>query len=296
MTFTSTIRGLFLAQLAFASFIVSCDKATFRSTSKTNKSSPEGADVQFKKDDPKPDPEAVVVSIKVSPDNPQMLFSQEQQFTATAVYDDNSEEDVTSETEWLSEAPEIADFKNPDAKGKISSNATLGQTRIVATFKEFTDDTNVTVITMPDRQRLNMDFSNPKIARQTQRGKVVAKIVLKNLRGSDAPFVATQIVQSVDFFFKQFVYGERTPSAVAGLFDQVIEVHNCYKFVPDVTQYAGQKMNLTSTDANNKPIVFDINYRIISRPDTAAKTDPVDTSLEGAAGHPDAIDAGDPCN
>lgn len=74
-----------------------------------------------------------LVSVNVTPVNPTMARGTSQQFTATGVYNDGSQVDLTTTVTWSSSAPSIADVANVVPVQGLTSAFAAGQATITAT-------------------------------------------------------------------------------------------------------------------------------------------------------------------
>jgi len=88
---------------------------------------------------------AVLIGINVSPANPSLLVQGTQQFTATGIFSDGSQQDLTSTATWASSNQNVASI---NATG-LGTALALGSTTIGATFNEINGGTTLTVINPP---------------------------------------------------------------------------------------------------------------------------------------------------
>ena len=96
--------------------------------------------------------DATVTSIEVTPIEATLTLNATQQFTATAIYSDNTTQDVTAQATWVSSDPTVAQVTTagggPGGPGGGRGNVTaltVGSTTISATLNGLTGSTNVTV-------------------------------------------------------------------------------------------------------------------------------------------------------
>jgi uncharacterized protein YjdB len=88
---------------------------------------------------------AVVVSISVTPIAPTMPAGTVQQFQATAIFSDNTSQNVTGQSTWVSTNPAVAGVAtNGFMRGRVSA-LTAGTADIQATYQGITGSTTVTV-------------------------------------------------------------------------------------------------------------------------------------------------------
>jgi YVTN family beta-propeller protein len=83
-----------------------------------------------------------VVSIQIAPSNPSIVLGSQQQFTATAVFDDASQQDVTSSAKWTSSELSKAGINNSG----IATSVDIGRPQITATYGSFTASTRLTIV------------------------------------------------------------------------------------------------------------------------------------------------------
>jgi len=83
-----------------------------------------------------------VVSVQVAPLNPSIVVGSQQQFKATAVFDDASQQDVTSSATWTSSELTEAGVNNSG----IATSVDIGRPQITATYGSFTASTRLTIV------------------------------------------------------------------------------------------------------------------------------------------------------
>ena len=98
--------------------------------------------------------DATVTSIEVTPIDATLTLNATQQFTATAIYSDNTTQDVTNQATWVSMDPTVAQVTTAGGpggpggpgggRGTVTALA-VGSTTISATLNGLTGSTNVTV-------------------------------------------------------------------------------------------------------------------------------------------------------
>ncbi|WP_017861985.1 lipoprotein adhesin LigA, partial [Leptospira interrogans] len=77
---------------------------------------------------------AVLTSIQINPVNPSLAKGLTQKFTATGIYSDNSNKDITSAVTWFSSDSSIATISNAQKNQGNAYGAATGTTDIKATF------------------------------------------------------------------------------------------------------------------------------------------------------------------
>jgi uncharacterized protein YjdB len=98
---------------------------------------------------------ATVVQIEVTPTNPTLSVNATQAFVATAIYSDNTSQDVTAQATWVSSDPAVAAVSTggggggpggggPGARGTVTALA-AGSSTISATLNGMTGSSTVTV-------------------------------------------------------------------------------------------------------------------------------------------------------
>jgi hypothetical protein len=88
---------------------------------------------------------AVIVSIRVTPENSIMQQGTSQQFSATGRFSDSREQDITDVVSWLTTDNSVGSISNfSDSRGLFTSNA-AGTTFIVATFEGISGETPLRV-------------------------------------------------------------------------------------------------------------------------------------------------------
>lgn len=105
---------------------------------------------------------ATLVSIQVTPTQPQVVAGFTQTFTATGIYSDGSNQNLTGVASWTSSAPAVASMAANVATGLVA-----GQTDVQATVGAVTGSTRLTV-TQATLSSIAVAPVNPSIARGTQ--------------------------------------------------------------------------------------------------------------------------------
>src|SRR5271165_3956116 len=100
-----------------------------------------------------------LVSIAVTPANPSIAASQQQQFTATGTYTDGSHQNLTSTATWTSSATSVATISS----GGLANGVAAGSTTIQATSGSISGSASLTV-TAPVLVSVAVTPANPSIA------------------------------------------------------------------------------------------------------------------------------------
>jgi hypothetical protein len=103
---------------------------------------------------------ATLVSIQVTPVNPSIAKGTALQFTATAVYSDNSTQDVTLSATWSSSNTTVATIGNAPGNRGRATGASTGTSTITATFNGTSGSTLLTV-TPATLQSIQITPANP---------------------------------------------------------------------------------------------------------------------------------------
>lgn len=77
---------------------------------------------------------AILTSITVTPVNPSVANGEVQQFKATGIYSDNSNQDLTSQVTWSSSSTAVATISNVSGENGLATTKSVGTTTIIATF------------------------------------------------------------------------------------------------------------------------------------------------------------------
>ncbi len=89
--------------------------------------------------------ETVLVSIEVSPANPDIAFGTDMQFTATGTYSDNTSQDLTASVFWNSSSTAVATISNAANSNGLASAIATGSTLITATLSGVSGSTTLKV-------------------------------------------------------------------------------------------------------------------------------------------------------
>ncbi len=87
-----------------------------------------------------------LVSIAIMPANPSVPDGENEPFTATGTFADNSTADVTSQVDWTSSAPAVATISNAAGSQGSASTLSVGTTTITATLSGVSAHTALSVI------------------------------------------------------------------------------------------------------------------------------------------------------
>ena len=89
--------------------------------------------------------ESSLVSIEVTPVDPDIPLGKTLQFKATGTYSNNFEEDITTTVTWSSSGDEIATISNADGSEGLAASIAVGTTVIRATQGKISDSTTLTI-------------------------------------------------------------------------------------------------------------------------------------------------------
>jgi hypothetical protein len=109
---------------------------------------------------------ATLTSITVTPTNPSIANGNSQQFTATGIYSDNTDQDLTSQVTWSSSNTAIATISNTSGSNGVATSKSAGTTTITATFGAVSGTTNLTV-TAATLTSISVTPSNPTATIET---------------------------------------------------------------------------------------------------------------------------------
>ncbi|MDB6084717.1 MAG: LigC protein, partial [Gammaproteobacteria bacterium] len=105
-----------------------------------------------------------LVSIGVTPAATSIVQGTQKQFTATAVYSDNSKQDVTASATWTSTATGVASVSNAATTKGLASAVGAGSATITATASGISGSTTLTV-TAATLLSITVTPANPSIAK-----------------------------------------------------------------------------------------------------------------------------------
>jgi uncharacterized protein YjdB len=89
--------------------------------------------------------DATIVSIQINPTSPSIAVGTRQNFTATAIYSDNTSQNVTGRATWISSTPAVASVSTGGPARGQALALTAGTTTISATIDGVTGTTTLTV-------------------------------------------------------------------------------------------------------------------------------------------------------
>ncbi|WP_207385576.1 Ig-like domain-containing protein, partial [Legionella gratiana] len=109
---------------------------------------------------------ATLVSIEITPPNPQIAKGSTQQFTATGTYSDSSTQNLTSSVTWTSSDTAIATISNVSGSNGQATGASSGTTTITATSGSVSGSASLAV-TNATLVSITVSPTNPSIAKGT---------------------------------------------------------------------------------------------------------------------------------
>ena len=111
---------------------------------------------------------AALVSIHVTPVNPNAALGTSTQFTATGIFSDDSAQDLTSQVTWGSSPGSVAAVSNAADSRGLATSFEMGSTAISATLDSVTGSTDLTV-TSAVLVSIQVTPTNPGLAKGTTR-------------------------------------------------------------------------------------------------------------------------------
>ena len=109
---------------------------------------------------------ATLVSILVTPANPNIPLGETPQFTATGTYSDSSTQDLTPSVTWTSSVPTVATISDVSGSKGLAASLTAGSTTITATSGSISGSTTLTVRALVTTLvSISVTPANPHIAR-----------------------------------------------------------------------------------------------------------------------------------
>jgi hypothetical protein len=108
-----------------------------------------------------------LVSISLSPVNPSIAVSTQQQFTAIGMFDNGTTQDITSLVSWASSNMQVASVSNVPASTGLATGLRAGQSTISANFQGKTGQSTLTVAAVM-LQSITIAPSNASIGRRTK--------------------------------------------------------------------------------------------------------------------------------
>ena len=109
---------------------------------------------------------AKLVSIAVTPTNPSIAMGSTQQFKATGIYSDKTNQDVTATVTWSSKKVSVATVSNTSGSNGLATSVATGTTTITATMGTVSSLTTLTV-TAAKLASIAVTPTNPSIANGT---------------------------------------------------------------------------------------------------------------------------------
>jgi hypothetical protein len=88
---------------------------------------------------------ATVTSIEITPFDPTAAVNEQTKFTATAIFSDNTSQNVTNQATWISSATSVAQISTSGMNRGLSTGLGAGVTTISATWKGVTGTTTLTI-------------------------------------------------------------------------------------------------------------------------------------------------------
>lgn len=108
--------------------------------------------------------DAVLDRLEIDPANPSIADGTKQQFAATAIYSDGSNEDVTSDVSWESSDETVAVISDLAANRGEATALDVGQTTITATLQNETPVTTVLTVTSATPTALAIEPPDSSVA------------------------------------------------------------------------------------------------------------------------------------
>jgi hypothetical protein len=93
--------------------------------------------------------EPTLLSIQISPNHPVITTGNTQQFTATGIYSDESQNDLTGLVEWSTTDNGIASIGNDPGTSGLVQSVTTGKVDITATYENYSDTTSIESVDGP---------------------------------------------------------------------------------------------------------------------------------------------------
>src|SRR5205085_654098 len=122
---------------------------------------------------------ATLVRVDVTPTMPSIAKGTQQQFMATAVFTDNSNQDVTTQATWGTGDPSVATVSDAAGAQGLASGVGQGQTAIAAAFGGKQGMTTLTV-TAATLVRVDVTPTAPAIAKGTQQQLAATAVFTDN--------------------------------------------------------------------------------------------------------------------
>jgi hypothetical protein len=109
---------------------------------------------------------ATLISIAVTPSNPSLAMETTRQFTATGTFSDNTTQDLTASTNWMSSNAAVATISDISGSKGTATGVAAGLTTITATSEGISGSTTLTV-TSATLVSLAVTPTNPSIGKGT---------------------------------------------------------------------------------------------------------------------------------
>ncbi len=109
---------------------------------------------------------ATLVSIQVTPVNPDAALGTTKQFTATGIFSDDTVQDLTQQVTWNSSAGSVASMSNATGSKGLATLSGVGSATVSATLDGVTGNTNLTV-TSAVLVSIQVTPTNPSIPKGT---------------------------------------------------------------------------------------------------------------------------------
>ncbi len=109
---------------------------------------------------------ATLVSIQVTPVNPDVALGTTKQFTATGIFSDDTAQDLTQQVTWNSSAGSVASISNATGSRGLATPSGVGSATVSATLDGVTGSTNLTV-TSATLVSIQVTPTNPSIPKGT---------------------------------------------------------------------------------------------------------------------------------
>ena len=106
---------------------------------------------------------ATLDSVEVTPASDTIVVGTTLQYTATAIYSDGTQKNVTRNATWSSSSPKIASISNAKGTEGLAMGLAVGRTKITADFDGMTDTADLTV-TAPTLTSIDVTPISSKIS------------------------------------------------------------------------------------------------------------------------------------
>jgi uncharacterized protein YjdB len=141
---------------------------------------------------------AKLVSIQLSPASPTVAKGVPVRFTATAIFDDNTSQDITAGATWVSSTPSVAQVSDAGGSKGLTTTISAGTATITANWMGSSGSTIITVTTAtlttiqitPFSPKLPVGFVTQFIATGIYSDNTTLDVTLLATWSSDAPGIA----------------------------------------------------------------------------------------------------------